>query len=381
MSLRVFGIGLYLAAGLWIAGCGGSKTGKYTEEQMKAFPLANRYDLPPATGNMVMRVGSQTITSEEILVQLDANELLKLAAEQMDQKTFIGNTRPFIQQRIRDKVADILLYEEARKKSPENIEDALDKAVDQEISMFIAGYGNDYALAEAQIRKEGWDWRTFREYQKKLIMTHSYLSGKLKEKVLFTHSQMMAYYNAVRDEQFCRSGKLEFHAIDILPKLLAADRIGEGQTAQQAAMELAAALAARAQAGEEFAELAKTYSHGPLAKTGGKWLPVTLGANSLPQPYDILETEAVKLQPGQVSEPIVNADHIFILKLDSKDMGGCKSFEEVQPLIERQLLFKHQQQQYEEYISKLMRQAGLVELDRFTEFCTNAAYDRWKNAG
>jgi len=331
-----------------------------------------------ASGGMVMKLYSETITADEILLAVE--EHLKPAAARMDQPTFVRETLPMIQKTIRSKVADIVVYGEARKKAPENIDDALDKAVDQEISRFVASYGNNYALAEAEIRKMGLDWRTFREYEKKMIMTQSYLSSKLNEKRQFTHSEMVARYEAVRDEQFTRKGKLEFRVIDIVPGLLEADRIGEGQTAQEAALELAAALAARARGGEDFAELAKTYSQGPLARSGGKWLPVTIGANALQAPYDVLEAAALKLEPGQVSEPIVGAEHIFVLKLEAKDMGGSKSFEEVQPLIERQLTFQYQQELYEKHVETLIQQANLVEMDRFAEFCANTAYDRWKKA-
>lgn len=367
-----------LTAVFWAVGCGDSKKGKFTEEQMKTIPLANRYDLPAATGGMVMSLYSETITADEILLAVE--ERLKPAVSQMEQEAFVKQALPLFRETVRSKAADILLYEEARKKAPENIDEALDKAIEQEIHRFVAGYDNNYALAEAQIRKMGMDWRTFRQYQKKLIMTQSFLSSKLDEKVRFTHSEMTAYYDKMRDELFCRKGTVEFYAIDLLPKKMDPGQIGQGQTAEAAARELAEALAARARAGEDFAELAKRYSHGPLAASGGKWLPVTVGANALPEPYDVLETEAVKLDPGQVSDPIVNADHVFVMKLTSKDLGGCRSFVEVQPQVEQQLLFKHRQKQYDDLVSELIKQVNLVEMEQFSEYCTTTAYERWKKA-
>jgi hypothetical protein len=378
MTFRTIGIILSVLATLWATGCGGPKKGKFSDDQMRTIPLANRYDLPAASGGMTISLYSETVTSEEILLALE--ERLRPTVAQTEQQAFVAGSMPLIRDTVRSKVADILLYAEARKKAPSNIDTALDKAVDQEINRFVAGYGNNYALAEADIRKMGMDWRTFREYQKKLLMTHSYLSGKLNTTIRFTHSEMIAHYDKVRSEQFCRSGTLEFHAIDIVPGLLSADRIDDGQSAKDAGVQLAAAIAARARAGDDFAELARNYSQGPLARSGGKWLPVTIGANALPKPYDILETEALKLEPGQISDPIINADHIFVLKLDRKDLGGCKSFTEVQPLVEQQLLFQYRKTQYEKYIGELIKQVDFVEMERFSEFCANAAYERWKKA-
>jgi len=378
MGLRAIGLLACAAAAVWAVGCGDRKKGKFTEEQMRTIPLANRYDLPAAGGAMVISLYGETVTSDEILLAVE--ERLRPAVEKMERQAFIDQTRPLIRETVRSKVADILLFEEARKKAPENIDEALDKAVTQEVHRFVASYGNNYALAEAHIRKMGLDWRTFREYQRKLIMTHSYLSGKLKDPLQFTHSEMTAYYEKVRDEQFCRNGTLEFHAIDILAGLLKAEQIGEGQTAQEAAEALAAALAQRARAGEDFAQLAREYSHGPLAPSGGKWLPVTIGKDTLPAPYDVLEATALTMEPGQVSEPIVKGDHIFVLRLDSKDLGGCQSFAQVQPQIEEQLMFEHRRRQYDAYISELIKQTDFVEMERFAEFCAQAAWDRWKKA-
>lgn len=376
MGFRKYWIMLCCSAGFWAVGCGDKPKGKFTDEQMETIPLANRYELPEATGGMVMSLATETITHEEILQALEPR--LKPAAAQMDRAVFLNGAATLVREAVRSKSADILLYAEARKKVPENIDEALDKAVEQEISRFVASYGNNYALAEADIRQMGMDWRTFREYQKKLILTHSYLSSKLNETVRFTHGEMMAHYEKVRDEQFCQSGTLEFHAIDILPEQLSADQIGPGQTAQEAGLDLARALSTRARAGEDFEGLARTFSHGPLANSGGKWLPVTVGANSLSSPYDVLEAAALKLDAGQVSDPIVNKDHIFVLKLDYKDMGGCKSFAEVQPQIEQQLKFQYRREQYDKHIGELIKQTDLVEMERFVEFCTNSAYERWK---
>jgi hypothetical protein len=59
-------------------------------------------------------------------------------------------------------------------------------------------------------------------------------------------------------------------------------------------------------------------------------------------------------------------------------MGGCKSFAEVQPQIEQQLKFQYRREQYDKHIGELIKQTDLVEMERFVEFCTNSAYERWK---
>lgn len=358
-------------------GCSGKKLsqGKFTQEQMQQIPLSNPYDLPTASGGMVLAVFSETIGSDQILNMTE--KTLKPAAERLAKDAFETGAMPYVRQAVQGKVTDILIYEEARKKSPENIEESLEKAIESEMTRFIASYGNNYALAEKKIKEMGMDWRSFRDYQKKLIMTQSYISSTFKEDQRFSYQELVDYYNSIRDEQFCKTSIVEFSLIDIVPSELKPDQIGAGQTSQDAALGIVRDILNRAEAGEDFAELARLYSHGPLAPVGGKMLPVTVGAGSLPKPYDVLESTAIQMQPGQVKGPIENEGHLFLVKLISYEPGGCKSFEEVQHLIADQMQFEYRQKKYMDFVNRLVEKANIDQMERFIRFCTNEAWRRW----
>ncbi|MHC5018390.1 MAG: peptidylprolyl isomerase [Planctomycetota bacterium] len=193
------------------AGCGNRKKyGKYTEEQMQQIGFANKYDLPaPSGSSMVLGIHSETLTSDEILAITEIT--LQPAAAQMPEAEFTAQAKPFVRDVIRGKVTDILLYQQARKTAPETIDDMLDKAVDSEINRFVASYGNNYALAESKIKEMGMDWRSFKEYQKKMIMTQSYISSTIKEEKRFSHQQLRDFYDQNKDEVFCRKGEVGRH--------------------------------------------------------------------------------------------------------------------------------------------------------------------------
>ena len=366
------------AAVLLCAGCGGRKKyGKYTEEQMQQIGLANKYDLPAPSGNsMVLGIHSETISSDEILA--DTEEALKPAAGQMDEAAFLVQAQPFVQDIIRRKVTDILLYQQARKTAPDTIDDLLEKAVADEINRFVASYGNDYTLAEKKFKelKMGTDWQSFKAYQKKMIMTQSYISSTLKNEKRFSQQELRDYYAQNKDEVFCKKGEVGFSLIAVWPEEITAEQVAEGETLQSAAKRIAGEVIEDIENGADFAERAKQF-HGDLAAVGGKVLPVEPGKNELREPYNSLEAEALKMQIGQVKGPIEIDGHLFVLKLDTLVVADCKSFEEVQPLIEQQLLFQHNQQQYTELVSKLVMKSDLAQMDRFTEFCVRQAYRRW----
>lgn len=376
LNIMVLRTTLLTATALICFGCGDkSKYGKYTEEQMQQIELANKYNLPEASGDsMAIAVFSETITSDEILGATE--KYLEPMAGRFGETTFHDQARPLIQQAIRGKITDILLYQEAKKNSPENVDDMLEKAVEGEINRFIASYGNNYALAEAKIREMGMDWRSFREYQKKLIMTQSYINSQLKEELRFSNQQLLDFYNANREELFCPQGQaLVFRLIHIQPDLLTPEQIGSEQSPQAAAKDIADTLIERLKTDQaDFAELAKQY-HGPMAPGGGKVSIFKPGTNELPDPYNTLESYAMKMQIDQITGPVEIDGQIFILKLDTKE--DCKSFDEAKPLIRQHLTFTYRQKKYQELVKNLDNMASFAQMDRFMEFCIKQAYTRW----
>ncbi|MEJ5260347.1 MAG: peptidyl-prolyl cis-trans isomerase [Anaerohalosphaeraceae bacterium] len=377
-------IGMRLT-GLWTAGllllvlgCGPKvPQGKFTQEQMLNIPLANRYNLPAPTGGMTIRVGSNTLTSEEILSVPQLQEALAPLAKRGNLAAYEAQAMPLLRSVIRSKVADLLLYEEARKNAPENIDEQLEAAVKKEIERFIADYDNNVALAEQELKRMGMDWRSFQEYNKKLIMTHSFISATVMEEKKFTRRELLDYYEQVKNEQFSRPGRLQFQLIELVPSKLTSEQIQEGETPEQAARRIAQEILEKLQQGGDFGELAKQFSHDPLASAGGLWAPVTMGTDSLARPYDKIEKIAETMSVGEVRGPLEEQGRLFLVKLVALTPPVSKSFDEVQHILESQLQFQHKNRKYNELVEKVIKRADFVELERFAEFCANEAYRRW----
>jgi len=379
-SRSVRGIFQLAAAGLvlFLSACSSKiPQGKYSQEEMLNLPLANRYNLPEPTGGMVLKVGSETLTSEEILSIPQVKEALTPLAKKGDLTAYEAQAMPLLRSIIRSKASDLLLYEEARKSAPANIDELLEAAVKKEIERFVADYDNNVALAEQELKRMGMDWQSFRDFQKKLIMTQSYISSTVMEERKFTRSELMEYYERVKNEQFYRPGRLQFQLIELVPAKLSPQQLLDGETPQQAARRIADELLQKLQQGEDFAELAKQFSHDPLASAGGLWAPVTLGTDSLAEPYDKIEKIAEKMQVGEIKGPVEEGGRIFIIRLVSFTPPVSKSFDEVQHILESQLQFQYKNRKYNELVEKVLKRADFVELERFAEFCAQEAYRRW----
>jgi len=361
-SRSVRGIFQLAAAGLvvFLSACSSKiPQGKYSQEEMLNLPLANRYNLPEPTGGMVLKVGSETLTSEEILSIPQVKEALTPLAKKGDLTAYEAQAMPLLRSIIRSKAADLLLYEEARKSAPANIDELLEAAVKKEIERFVADYDNNVALAEQELKRMGMDWQSFRDFQKKLIMTQSYISSTVMEERKFTRSELMEYYERVKNEQFFRPGRLQFQLIELVPAKLSPQQLLEGETPQQAARRIADELLQKLQQGEDFAELAKQFSHDPLASAGGLWAPVTLGTDSLAEPYDKIEKIAEKMQVGEIKGPVEEGGRIFIIRLVSFTPPVSKSFDEVQHILESQLQFQYKNRKYNELVEKVLKRPTL----------------------
>jgi parvulin-like peptidyl-prolyl isomerase len=369
---------------LFAGGCqsGKGKRGKFSEEEMAAFGLAERENLPEPSGGLVLSVHKETITVDEIISPLI--ESLEPMATSGDFQKFERQAKPIITRVILNKTTDILIYQQAKKQAAGNIDEAaLEKAVESEVNRFVTNYGGNLAEANKAIKEMGLDWPRFRDYQKKLLLTQSYLSQKLSEDKPVGHSELLTYYEAMKDEYFQRTGQIQFRLIDIATDKVEPAESGEGRakSAKEAALKLTEELLEKIEQGEDFGELAKKYSNEAphRVQNGGLWTPVTTG--SLAAPHDELEKEAQKMQVGQVSGPIEADGHIFIMKLEDKREGHFEAFEDVQQRIEAEILFQRRKERFDEMISNLIRQANIADMDGFINFCVGRAYQRCRMGG
>jgi len=330
-------------------------------------------NLPLCSGGMVLPVNGELITVNEVIsMQL---EDLKPIAQKGDYLDFRRNAKPLLNQSLDNRISNIVLHQKAKKEMKENIDEQLDKAADTEIKQFLAGFNGNYADAEKAIKKMGMDWKSFREYQKKLILVQYFLSEELKDKRPITYSEMRDYYENARNEQFHTSATVQFRLIDIMPAKLTIDANDPNISRSAAAKQLVDTIMEKLKAQEDFGALAKQYSYDPLrAPLGGLWTPVSVG--SLAAPYDVLETAAMKLEPGQIAGPIESNGHIFILKLESKRAESYEPFEQVQHTVETSIKFQRRKEAVDKMINKLMAQADIGDRNTFLELCLQKAYQQ-----
>jgi parvulin-like peptidyl-prolyl isomerase len=383
---------LCTAALIFFPGCAdpAKKTGKFTEEEMANMPFAKR-DLPDISDGLVLSVDTDTVTVDEVLTP----RLMELLAsfDRTELKTFVAQARPVIRDRVVEEVTGILLYKEAKKNAPANIDTQLEKAVKTEENKFLALHGNNWAQAQKALAEQGMDLEQFREMKKKMLLTQSYyLSQNIWQEEPITHSEMLAYYEAMKRDGFEFRGILtakdvkwesmiHFRLIDIDSQKLDFDEINVDalESRHAAALRKAKGLIAQLNDEADFAELAKKHSHDAFrGPKGGLWTPVTEGSPLVGR-WAVLQDKAEKMEIGQIAGPIESDGHVFIMKLEDKEAGGVASFADLQKKIEYDIREIRQREKVNKLVTKLLERANISNLDLFINFCTKRAW-RQKDA-
>jgi len=357
---------------LLLGGCGKEKP-RFSDVELELMPQPQRAQLPEISGGLVLSVGNESLACSEIIEPL--SDYFKEAVQNNSLSTFKVLARPQVEHFVISKISNILLYQQAKREAGDTLDEQLEKAVDREIRKFLGEFGGDYAKAEEAIKNDGFTgWQDFKEFQKKLILSQSYLANKMPKEKAVTYDELRNYYERVKQQLYVKPAKISFQLIDIQPeKITLTD---PNKTKEQAAEELADSLISRLRTGEDFGQLAKQYSNDPWAEFGGKWKP--LNPDSLAEPYDILAKQSAKTEPNQIAGPLKTDEHIFIIKLLEKENEITEPFEKVQPEIKKRILAERRIEAADRISRQIVQQAAITDINEIMDFCIQKIYEKNK---
>ena len=359
---------------LLTGGCGGNNP---SSAELERRTITRKIRLVEASGGLVMMVGGETLTSDEVIespaelggTYVPPIEYFKPIAQASELEQFKERVREHLTGILMGKISNMLLYQEIKREVGENVEVALEKQAGKAMREFVMDYGGDQIRADEALQERGMDWKSSEEQQKKSMLIQWYVSKKMPNTRPVTHSELMECYNQMKDESFAIPAAIQFRLIDIQPGRLKLWQIDERH---KLAKLLADRLLERIQSGEDFSELAIQYSHGPFREFGGLWKPVR--PDSLAAPYDTLAAEAEKTEPGQIAGLIETAEHVFIMKLEAKQSAGYVPFKDVQEQVRNKIVFDRQSEVLSQVNAELFQQAELSKTDEFVDFCLDKIY-------
>ncbi len=364
---------LSLLISLCVAGCAPEKPG-LTESELRRIAIAQRIQVVRAAGGLVLTVGGETKTSDQIIESpapddsgqfLSLVESLKPFARQTSLEQFKDRLRSKVEDIVMREISGILLYQHAKRQAGDNVAEALDAMVEKDFREFVLRFGGDEAKADEALSEMGMDRKSFRQQRKRSLLTQSYLASKLPRERPVTYAEMLEQYNRVKDELFAIPGMLKFRLIDIEPARMPITDPNRDRPLR--AGKLAETLAAKLDAGEDFDTLKEQHTGPHISAFTVQWKPYN--PDSLVAPYDILAREAERLEPGRIAGPIETPGHIFIMQLEQKLLRGYEPFEKVQGQIMYQITENRRNEVIYRIQDSLMDQAAIGETADFTDFC------------
>lgn len=363
-----------------LAGCNSGTS----EAELERRALTQKIELVEAEGGYVLIVGGETLTSDEIIdsrtqisqLFISPKEYFGPLAQTGDFEQFKERAEGQLEEIIMDKISNILFYQHIKRQAGGNIDEGLEKTAQNEYRKFVLAFGGNQARAEDELKLRQMDKKSFIEQQKKAILIQWYMASKFPYNRPVTYNELVDCYNRIKDKYFARAAKIRFRLIDIQPAKL--EVTDPNQDRWQLGKVWANKLLELIKSGQDFGELAKQYSHGNWREFGGLWRSVQ--PSSLAAPYDILAVQANKMEPGDVTGPIMTKQNIFIMKLEEKQIAGYEPFGNVQDLVREKILSDRRNEVIDNLNAEIRQEAKLSRTDKFVDFCLEKIY-RISNAG
>jgi peptidyl-prolyl cis-trans isomerase SurA len=202
---------------------------------------------------------------------------------------------------------------------------------------------------EAELRKTGQTVADLRKRVQEDLERGRLIDREVRSKTVITDSQVEAYYQSHREE-FQATVRRRLQSI-FLP--FGPDSTPEKQSQISA---LAEQIRQRLSRDGDFSVMARRYSQGPGAETGGD-----LGFFNEGELDPVLEAAIDKLQPGEISKVIGTESGVHIIRVVEVQNISDKPMEEVRASIRRRLFQQEINKKYEDWL-KALRDRSFVKI-------------------
>ncbi len=359
---------------LSLAGCGDAKSRKaaLTDQEVKRLTLAQKPNRPDH-----LIVSGETITWEDVLASLPddspANASLKAtlekAAQEMSARRFLEEAKPLVYSRLSRRIEGIVLSKQAQRELGNKVDEKLNEYTEREWRRFVLEeHGGNSAAADDALQKAGMSRVQYKQWRRKKLLADYLVESRLQRDRPITYNELLARYEEMKDKEFVQGAVLQFRLIDIDVAKAVAEQPNENP------LQKAKELRKRIDAGEDFGELAKQYSHGLRREEGGLWPP--RDPNALAAPYDVLAKEAKGVAKGQVAGPIEAPGHVFLMKVEEKRERSYQplDLDAVQARVRRDIAERRFRAVLEELDNEIRQQVDLTNTSQFVDYCLDRFY-------
>ncbi len=240
----------------------------------------------------------------------------------------------------------------------------LDIKGDTELTKRLDEYRKEYNLAsmedlEKAVTEQGISFDDFKANLRNQIISQEVMRQEVGQRLQFTPGEVERFYEQHK-QQYMQPESERLSEI-----LVSTGQSGTDDPAKVAAAKAKADdIEARLHAGGDFAQLAKSFSDGPTAATGGDLGQYKRGQGQLPK---VLEDQTFALQTNQYTDPILTRQGYIILKVVQHIQGGPKPYKDVQEDVEQAYYMSLMEPAIRAYESKMRDEDAITIKQGYTD--------------
>ncbi len=202
--------------------------------------------------------------------------------------------------------------------------------------------------------EQGVSYADFKQNIRNQIITQDVMRQEVGSRIQITPGQARQYYEEHKQD-FQQPESI--HLSEILISTGAAGANGQDDPAKVAeAKAKADDIEARLNSGGDFAELARRFSNGPTAASGGDLGQFRRGALA-----KVLEEKTFSLNAGQWTQPIRTRQGWIILKVTQHTPAGVQPFNQVEDQVDQALYMSLMEPAIRAYLTK-MREEAFIDI-------------------
>ena len=242
-------------------------------------------------------------------------------------------------QALRSQILDTLVQEEVLRQASVQAGIKIgEPAVDQRLATMQAGFSTPEAYARS-LEEQGISAAEVREQMRQNLAIEALIKSKVTDKVSVSKEEVAQYFEANR-EKLRRAESAHVQEIYV-PLRGGAEEKARARQALEGVLR-------EARGGKDFSQLAREFSRGANASTGGDigWLTRNGGK-------PLLAAAALKLKSGEISDIVETPGGLHLLKVLEVKPASNVSLEEAQAQIEAKLREDKDQAALERYVSDL----------------------------
>jgi len=215
---------------------------------------------------------------------------------------------------------------------------------------------------EKAAKDQGVSFEDFKANIRNQIVTQSVMRDQVGRKIQPTPGELQRYFEAHRQE-YAQPESVKLGEI-----LISTGTNPDDQQKLAEAKSKADDLVARLKAGEDFTQLAKSFSEGTTAATGGE-----LGTYKKGQLGEPFESKTFGLKTGEVTDPIRTKQGYVILKVLDHNQGGAPQFKDVQNDVEQNYFEAKAAPAMRQYLAQMRDEAAIYIKPGYEDSAATAA--------